>query len=208
MFAFPSVQPHSWCGEYEWGEVASIVAQVLDNSADGMLTTEESEECEGIRPEKKNLDAAPAAKVGAERQMSSGAAQSSLESDAQHLSAAQVSQPGDGRGTGNTHGPFGWAVLYPNGKGVHSVHDYEDDAREEAASDQEVVAIYRTPALTDTEIEAITKIAYVMQSHSAVHLYLGQIALLQGIVARKRQHGEREAAGCRGLDAAARAAGG
>ena len=185
MFAFPSIQPHSWCGEYERGEVASIVAQVLDNSADGMLTNEEAEQAEGIRPEKTNLDAAPAAKVGAERQMSSGAAQSSSESDAQHPSAAQLSQPGDGRGTGNTSGPVGWAVLYPNGKGVDSVHDFEDDAREEAASDQEVVAIYRTPALTDMEIQAIKKIASVMQSHSAVHHYLSQIALLQGIVARK-----------------------
>jgi len=60
-----------WCGEYEQG---------TDNT---------------------NLDAAPAAKVGADCQMSSGAAQSSSESDAQHPSAAQVPQPGDGRGTGN-----------------------------------------------------------------------------------------------------------
>jgi hypothetical protein len=59
MFAFPSVQPHSWCGEYERGEVASMVARVLDNSADGMLTTEEAEEAEGIRPEKTNPDAGP-----------------------------------------------------------------------------------------------------------------------------------------------------
>jgi len=59
MFAFPSVQPHSWCGEYEYGEVQSMLQSVREAESDGMLTTEEAEEAEGIRPEKTNPDAGP-----------------------------------------------------------------------------------------------------------------------------------------------------
>jgi|LakMenEpi03Aug12_release.lakeMendotaPanAssembly.Ray.scaffolds.fasta_scaffold31640_13 hypothetical protein len=51
MFAFPAVHPHSWCGEYEYGEVQSMLRAVREAESDGMLTTEEAEAFLAVRPE-------------------------------------------------------------------------------------------------------------------------------------------------------------
>ena len=51
MFAFPSVQPHSWCGEYEYCEVQSALQAVREAESDGMLTTEEAEAFLAVRPQ-------------------------------------------------------------------------------------------------------------------------------------------------------------
>ena len=51
MFAFPSVHPHSWCGEYEHGEVQSMLQAVREAEADGTLTTEEAESLYAVRSE-------------------------------------------------------------------------------------------------------------------------------------------------------------
>jgi len=53
--------------------------------------------------------------------------------------------------------PVAWAVMYPNGKGVDTVFEYESDAREAACGDEEVVPLYRSTTLTDAEREAILK---------------------------------------------------
>jgi len=50
MFAFPSVHPTSWCGEYEHGEVQSMLQAVREAESDGMLTTEEAEAFLAVRP--------------------------------------------------------------------------------------------------------------------------------------------------------------
>ena len=54
--------------------------------------------------------------------------------------------------------PMAWAVMYPNGKGVDTVFEYESDAREAACGDEEVVPLYRAPMLADEEREAIEAI--------------------------------------------------
>lgn len=59
MFAFPSVHPHSWCGEYEHGEVQSMLEAVREAEGDGMLTTEEAEAFLAVRPEPPTVEAKP-----------------------------------------------------------------------------------------------------------------------------------------------------
>jgi hypothetical protein len=57
--------------------------------------------------------------------------------------------------------PMAWAVMYPNGKGVDTVFEYESDAREAACGDEEVVPLYRAPMLADEELKAIRRAAAV-----------------------------------------------
>jgi hypothetical protein len=51
MFAFPAVHPHTWCGEYEHGEVQSMLKAIREAQVDGMLTTEQAEAFHAVRPE-------------------------------------------------------------------------------------------------------------------------------------------------------------
>jgi flagellar biosynthesis/type III secretory pathway M-ring protein FliF/YscJ len=55
MFSFPSVHPTSWCGEYEHGEVQSMLQAVREAESDGMLTTEEAEAFLAVRPKAKQV---------------------------------------------------------------------------------------------------------------------------------------------------------
>ena len=48
--------------------------------------------------------------------------------------------------------PVAWAVVYPN---YIEPWEYEDDARESASDDHDVIPLYRSPTLTDAEREAI-----------------------------------------------------
>ena len=57
MFAFPSVHPTSWCGEYEHGEVQSMLQAVREAESDWMLTTEEAEAFLAVRPEPATVEA-------------------------------------------------------------------------------------------------------------------------------------------------------
>jgi hypothetical protein len=57
MFAFPSVHSHSWCGEYEFGEVQSMLQAVREAEGDGMLTTGEAEVFLAVRPETPTVEA-------------------------------------------------------------------------------------------------------------------------------------------------------
>jgi hypothetical protein len=72
--------------------------------------------------------------------------------------------------------PVAWAVMYPNGKGVDTVFEYESDAREAACGDEEVVPLYRSTTLTDEEREAIhraearLRTAYVPDDETAATL--------------------------------------
>lgn len=100
-----------------------------------------------------NHDAAPAAKAGAERPMSLGAAQSPSESDAQHPSAAMLPQTGGGHGTGNTQEPVAWAVIGTRvtGSRIRVMGLSRDSVAEEAKVGEQVVPLYRAPTLTAEE---------------------------------------------------------
>jgi hypothetical protein len=76
--------------------------------------------------------------------------------------------------------PVAWAVMYPNGKSVDTVFEYEPDAREAACGDEEVVALYRKPALTDEE----RKVLLAIEADAAYRAMLRTGRVVRGLLDR------------------------
>jgi hypothetical protein len=69
-------------------------------------------------------------------------------------------------GTGNTQKPVAWAVVYPHGEEA-IIAFRKADADDMASASDRVVPLYRSPALTDDEREAIKQAIGIVDWHKA-----------------------------------------